>query len=264
MEPELATAVVVGIAIVGFIVWMFALQMMLAPAGSAMPLPRRRELAVGTENPAGTITGSAEVPGNPDELSAKLAERLARDGLGFLGPIKITGADRKEVSFEAIGNTPGGSGPPPANLRRGVVRFSGAGNKTRIEYRVEAGSGRVLLALGWLFIALGLAALVIGLCVEFAFVIPSPQAAIRAQAVQMIQAIHFIWPPFLFAHAFTAAGQADPESVRGARQQPAVRLRPAAMWPMPVILMSAGGREIRDHARKCVVQTGRKSSTLGR
>ena len=140
--------------------------------------------------------------GNPVELSAKLAERLARDGLGFLGPIKITSADRKQVSFEAIGNTPGGSGPPPANLRRGVVRFSSAGNKTRIEYRVEAGSGHALLMLGWVFIctrarcrswpAFGL---------EFAVVfVSSPQAAVRAQAFQIIQVIHFIWPPFLFAH----------------------------------------------------------------
>ncbi len=200
MEPELATAIVVGIAIVGFVVWMFALQTMLRATQERRALADEDALAIGADNPAGTIAGTAEVPGNPDDLSAKLAERLARDGLGFLGPIKITAADRKQVSFEAIGNTPGDSGPPPANLRRGVVRFSSAGNQTRIEYRVEAGSGRALLALGWLCIALGLAALVIGLCVEFAVVIPSPQAAIRAQAFQMIQVIHFIWPPFLFAH----------------------------------------------------------------
>ena len=163
-------------------------------------LAEEEELAVGTHIPAGTITGIAEVAGNPDELTAKLAERLARDGLGFLGPIKITSADRKQVSFEAIGNSPGGSGPPPVYLRRGVVKFSSAGNKTRIEYRVEAGSGRALLALAWVFIALGIVALVAVLCVEFAVVIPSPQPAVRAQAFQMIQVIHFIWPPFLFAH----------------------------------------------------------------
>jgi hypothetical protein len=200
MEPGIATAVVVGIAAVGFLTWLFALQMVLRATRERQSLSDDIAQATGAEYPAGTIAGSSDVPGQPDELSAKLTERLARDGLGFLGPIKITGADRKEVRFEAIGSAPGGTGPPPANLHRGVVRFSSAGNKTRIEYRVEAGSGRVLLAFGWLFIALGLAALVIGLCLEFTVVIPSPQAAIRAQAVQMIQVIHFIWPPFLFAH----------------------------------------------------------------
>ena len=200
MEPELATAIVVGIAIVGFVVWMVALQTMQRATRERRALADDDALAIGTDNPAGTIAGSAEVPGNPDELSVKLAERLARDGLGFLGPIRITGADRKEVTFEAIGNTPGGAGPPPAKLRRGVVRFSSAGNKTRIEYRIEAGSGGALLALGWIFVALGLLALVMALCLEFAVIIPSPQPAIRGQAFQMFQVIHFIWPPFLFAH----------------------------------------------------------------
>ena len=74
-----------------------------------------------------------------------------------------------------------------------------AGNKTRIEYHIEAGSAHWLLTLGWLFVALGLAAILIGVGLEFAFVIPSPQPAIRAQAFQMFQAVHLVWPPFLFA-----------------------------------------------------------------
>ncbi len=200
MDPEVAKAIVIGIAFVALLVWLFALQMMMRASRERRALSDDVAQDTGAEHPSGTITGSAEVPGQPDALSAKLAERLARDGLGFLGPIRITHADRREVSFEAIGHTPGGAGAPPANLRRGVVTFSSAGNKTRIEYHVEAGSGRGLLTIGWLCIALGLAAVVIGLCVEFYVVIPSPQAAIRAQAFQMIQVIHFIWPPFLFAH----------------------------------------------------------------
>jgi hypothetical protein len=195
MDPEMATTVAVGIAAVGFVIWLFALQMMLRATRERRALSDDDHAqAFRAENAPGTIAGSAEVPGGPDELSAKLTEKLARDGLGFLGPIKITSADRTEVSFEALGNAPGAAG-----LRRGAVRFSAVGNKTRIEYCVDAGSGRVLLALGWVFVAIGLAALLIGLCLEFAFVINSPQAAVRGQAAQMIQAVHFIWPPFLFA-----------------------------------------------------------------
>ena len=230
-----------------------------APRHRRTPCPCRRGcVATGTDNPAGTIAGSAEVPGNPDELSAKLTERLARDGLGFLGPIKITGADRKQVSFEAIGNTPGGSGNPPANLRRGVVRFSGAGNKTRIEYRVEAGSGRVLLALGWFFLALGLAA-----------PCDRPLSGIRLRHSQ--PAVRHPRPglPDDSSHSFhlaavpvcpacTAAGQTDPGPVRGAGQQLALRVRPA----IPVDLDSA--RAFLRHAMLCRAVSsapGEKSKT---
>jgi hypothetical protein len=199
MEPEIAGTVAVAIATVLFMVWATAVRFMLRATRERQALADDDAASIGADNLPGTITGRAEVAGSPEALAAKLTERLSRDGLGLLGPIRITGADRREVSFEAVGATPGATASTPGGLRRGVVRFSGAGNKTRIEYRVEAASGRILLALGWVFIGLGLAALVAGLCLEFAFVIPSPQPGLRAQAVQMIQAVHFIWPPFLFA-----------------------------------------------------------------
>lgn len=199
MEPEIASTILVAIATVLFMIWATAVRFMLRAMRERQAHSDDAAQAIGTENLPGTIAGSAEVPGQPEVLSARLVERLVQSGLGFLGPIKIQSADRREVYFEAAANTPGATGSLPGGIRRGVVRFSTAGNKTRIEYRVEAGSTRVLITLGWLFIALGLAALVAGLCLEFAFVVPSPQAAIRAQVFQMIQAVHLIWPPFLFA-----------------------------------------------------------------
>ena len=194
MQSELAAAVVIGIAFVGFLVWAFALRMMLNVTRERQVIAHETMNSLEDETPAETITGSALVSGPAEELSAKLAAKLARDGLGFLGPVKIIAADRREVSFESTGNMGG-----PAGMHRGLVRLSGAGDKTRIEYAVKARSARVLIALGWISIALGLAALVIGVCLEFAFVINSPQAGVRFQAVQMIQAVHFLWPPFLFA-----------------------------------------------------------------
>ena len=199
MEPEIAGTIVIAIATILFIVWATAVRFMLRATRERQALIDDDPASIGADSSPGTIAGNAEVPGSPEALATKLTERLARDGLGFLGPVKITGADRREVRFEAIGGTPGTIATTPGGLRRGVVRFSGAGNKTRIEYRVEAASGRVQLTLGWLFIALGLAAILVGLVLEFAFVIPSPQPTDRAQAVQMFQAVHLVWPPFLFA-----------------------------------------------------------------
>jgi hypothetical protein len=199
MESEIAGSIVIAIATVLFLVWATAVRFMLRATRERQALVDDDASSMGTDSSPGTIVGKAEVPGTPEALANKLTERLARDGLGFLGPVKITGADRREVSFEAIGGTTGATASTPGGLRRGLVRFSGSGNKTRIEYHVEAASGRVLLTLGWISVALGLAAILVGLCLEFTFVIPSPQAATRAQAVQMIQAVHLVWPPFLFA-----------------------------------------------------------------
>jgi hypothetical protein len=199
VEQEFASIVVVAIATVLFMVWATAVRFMRRATRERQSLSDGAAQTFETESTAPTISGDTEVPGSPEQLADKLTERLARDGLGFLGPVKITSADKRQVSFEALGGAPGTAAGAPGGLRRGVVRFSGAGNKTRIEYHIEAGSGRWLLTLGWLFVALGLAAILIGVGLEFAFVIPSPQSAMRAQAVQMFQAIHLVWPPFLFA-----------------------------------------------------------------
>ena len=59
--------------------------------------------------------------------------------------------------------------------------------------------GGVLIGFGWLFVVLGLAALVGGCWAMFAYVVPDPNPSVRGQAVQMVQIVHLLWPPFLFA-----------------------------------------------------------------
>jgi hypothetical protein len=78
MEQEIATAVVIGIAVLESLVWMFALKMMLRATRERHTLSDLDPLATESENPSTTITGSADVPGGPDELSAKLAARRRR------------------------------------------------------------------------------------------------------------------------------------------------------------------------------------------
>jgi hypothetical protein len=33
----------------------------------------------------------------------------------------------------------------------------------------------------------------------FSYVIPNPNPSVRGQAFQVVQVVHFLWPPFLFA-----------------------------------------------------------------
>jgi hypothetical protein len=147
----------------------------------------------------GTLVGEAEIEGRPEQVSEKLARLLARDGMGPLGPVKIVACDRSELIFEPGGAGPGSTGFAPGGVRRGRFRFTPTGSRTRVEYAIEAPSGRYLIAFGWLFVALGLAALVGGCWAMFAYVLPSPNPNVRGQAFQMVQVVHFLWPPFLFA-----------------------------------------------------------------
>jgi len=203
MEPETARIAVIGIASAGAIVWMAALAAMIRASRERQA---RIQLAgerfdIDGPNSGGTIVGEVEVQGRPEDLSAKLASLLARDGLGPIGPVKILGCDRKEVAFEAAGPAAGpGQGQPGTLIRRGRFRLEPIGSRTRIAYAIETSSSRILLMIGWLFVVLGLAALVVGVWLLLTLVVASPSAAVRAQSVQMFQAIHFLWPPFLFAH----------------------------------------------------------------
>jgi hypothetical protein len=199
MEEETAKMVVVAITAVGAVAWLAALTVMLRAT-------RERQARAGESAehyelegppPPGTIVGSAEVEGQPDVLSTKLAERLARDGLGFFGPVKIVACSPKEVSFEAAGTNLGAAGYAGSGFRRGRVRFAGSGTRTRVDYAVETSSRGILLALGWVALGLGLMALIAAPWLEFTYVLPNPN--LRAQAIQTVQMVHFIWPPFLFA-----------------------------------------------------------------
>jgi hypothetical protein len=200
MNEETAKTIVIGITALGTIGWLAGLAVMLrctrervTRAGEAAEL-----FEVEGNIPENTIVGGADIAGQPEALATKLAERLAHNGLGFFGPVKIVACDRHEVAFEAAGPNLGGAAYGGTGFRRGRVRFTGSGTRTRVDYVVEISSrGRILLGLGWLALALGLMALIAAPWLEFAYVVPN--ANLRAQAVQTLQMVHFLWPPFLFA-----------------------------------------------------------------
>jgi hypothetical protein len=203
MDAEIGKFVVIAITTIGAVAWLAGLAVMLRATRQreARAQQAAERFDIEGEAAAGTIVGEAEVEGQPEELSAKLAKLLARDGMGPLGPVKIVACDRREVGFETAGSTPAGSsGYAAAGLHRGQFRLVPAGSRTRVEYAIETSTGRVLLSLGWLTLVLGLAALAAGCWLEFTYVLPSPNPTVRAQAVQMVHAVHFLWPPFVFAY----------------------------------------------------------------
>ena len=201
MDTIPVTWIVLAVTAVEGIIWLAGMAVMARATRELRSRAREAVERFDIEEPtaAGTLMGEADVEGRPDELSERLAGLLAREGMGPFGPVKIVSCNDRELVFESSGSAHGSPGISAWGVRGGRFRFTSIGSRTRIEYAIGAPSGRVMIGLGWLFVVLGAAALGLGCWAMFAYVIPSPNPAIRSQAVQMVQVVHFLWPPFLFA-----------------------------------------------------------------
>jgi hypothetical protein len=195
MSSETAQIVLAAIAGIGFIAWLAGLQFLFSSAR----VGRNDTAATGDFSeppPDNWMVGSAEVDGQPAVLAKKAAALLVKQAPGPFGPIKIMEASDNRLAFERVG--PAAGNMQGQWLRRGEMRFTAIdGKRTRIDYAIERSPLRWLLWLGGLFLVLGLIALVVGAWLIATLVVPSPDPAVRSQAIQMVQAIHFLWPPFL-------------------------------------------------------------------
>ncbi len=177
--------------IIAAVVWLLGLWFLVASS-------RRRETAPELpvdhfaqveEVPKHAFLGTVEVNGPAPVLMEKAASLLVREAFGFL---KIQERTNNRLVFERIG--PVRAGVP----HWGRLRFLALGSgRTRIDYALAPPSSGWLLWLGGFFQACGLAALVAGSWLIHEYCVPSPEPALRTQAIQMVQVAHFLWPPFL-------------------------------------------------------------------
>ena len=192
MSPGTRQQIIIGITVVGAVVWLWSLTFLVKSARLAKPAPEIWENGSLPQNPLG---GIAEVEGDPKTLAGRATALIAKSGLG---PVKIVEKTNNRLVFERA--DPGIARQPAGQwFRRAEFRFTSLRqNRTQITWRVEAGNFQWLLWAGRLVRTVSLAALVVGCWAMITFVARSPEPAIRWQSLQMLQVVHFLWSPFLF------------------------------------------------------------------
>lgn len=200
MDTQTASTILTAITAGAAVIWIVGLQFLLA---SRQRKPAQCAEIFSCDEPADARTdalfGSAEIEGDTAELASTVAAVLANDER--FGPIKIVEASDNCVIFERP--VAGGCRP-----RRCTLTFRAApAGRCRVEWNVDLSVARLLLRAGFLVQALGLVAIVVGFWALKTYVVASPSPAIRAQAVQMVQVIHFLWPPFLLGALYRGAAR---------------------------------------------------------
>lgn len=157
------------------------------------------------------LHGVVEVRGQPEELSGRAAVVLARWMVP--GALAVEERHNHRVVFGSTGLARAWG---LAACRRGVLDFKGvAADRTLIHYEVVLAPRRWLLGLGAAFQVIGLVVLIVGFWALSTYVVQSANPMLRYQVVQMLQVVHFLWPPFLFAFLYRALRRSVGAQVRG-------------------------------------------------
>jgi len=200
MDSQTARLVLNIVAAVALVAWLAGLAFLIRAAR-----PRRPRFETGRWNaePDAAVNvqfdlaGVVVVDGDPRDLIARATAAIAAGRTGGLGVVRIVRSASEEL---ILTGAPGSASPVGAACRLGptALQFTRQNQQTAVAYWADVSGGKWLLALGGVFLVLGLAALVGGYAAILHWVVEHPFPAVRTQAVQMIQVVHFLWPPFLF------------------------------------------------------------------
>jgi hypothetical protein len=210
MDIETARIVVAVIAAVGAVVWVAGLQFLIgsARARSGQHASAEGDTGMVVDRHEGWIAGTTEVQGDPGTLASRAAATLAKGPPYLMTAVRILEKTDDHIRFEGASdimpNQAAGLG-----FQRGELRFTPRGaDRTRVEWLLEPASMRVLMWLGAGFLVAGLLAVVVGGWAVYTYFASSPDPALRWQSFQLFQAVHFLWPPFLFGSLYRRASRA--------------------------------------------------------
>ncbi len=204
MDITLARTVFFAIVLFETTIWICAGYFLLTSSRSRRSNAEWQEPDAAEPHVDGWISGSTDVEGEAGVLAARAARLLAQGMPQQLGPVKVLDLADDRVRFERTGL----ANAPHQWFRRGELSFTPvATGRTAVSWLVEPTTSPWLLRLGWIFQLLGLLALIGGGWAVYTFLASAHEPALRWQTLQMLQAVHFLWPPFLFGGLYRAGGR---------------------------------------------------------
>jgi hypothetical protein len=134
------------------------------------------------------LQDQVEVAKDPAAVTARLTRALAdaQRGSVLQGSV-VEAASEREVRWTSTGML----------KHRGVATAKGDARRSQVAWEIHTGRGMQHVALAVVVVG----GLVVG-TLWYAlreFALPSENPGVRGQVFQMVQAIHLLWPPFLFA-----------------------------------------------------------------
>ena len=192
--------------------------------------------------------GTVDVAGKPAELTATALSQIAANQTGTLGTLRILEKADNQITIQGVpSENPLESSS--RHIQQGKLIFSNSmTGHTQVDYVVIVGNSiRVLLLVGALMQVLGLIAICTGFVLILTLVIPEPFPAIRWQTLQMMQVVHFLWPPVPLRSPLPPPFYLDQKRVRRVSVQSAVCQGNAFIWFSVMTARLAG----RQTARRC-------------
>ena len=206
MNTEIATLIFAVIMVVGFLVWVWSLQMALG-IGRSTTKPDWRMLADEQPSQTNTESGARTVRGTPEKLSAVLARLIVQHNVGTFGSL-FEVVERTSHRIVLRKNGPLMCNQPPSlYFSEAELNFEPVGNDTtRVSYVLgfDRLARRVKIVALSIILGIGLPVVVIVGGLIWYFVLPSPNPAIQWQVLQTLQVSHALWPPFLFLWLYSA------------------------------------------------------------
>jgi hypothetical protein len=206
MNSEIATLIFAVLMLIGFLVWLWSLQMALA-IGRSTVKPDWRILPEEQPRHTDTESGARTVKGTPEKLSAALARLIVQHNVGTFGSL-----------FEVVERTPQRivlkkngplmcNQPPSLYFSEAELTFEPVSHDTtRVSYVLgfDRLARRVKIVTLSIILGIGLPVLAIVGGLIWYFVLPSPNPAVQWQVFQTLQIAHALWPPFLFLGLYSA------------------------------------------------------------
>jgi hypothetical protein len=192
MSPVVAEMVLYAITAIAVVVWVEGLRFLVATMRGGKK--GSEEFAKLDEPaPANLIYGSAEIEGSAAELSRKAA------GLLVAKSARICERTDEMIDFETSSDFFHGQKINLPSLH-GQMRFTSvSAQTTRVDYAITRPRVQTFLIPGFVFEGLGFMAIITGFLLIYFLVIPSRHPGVRWNTLQMLQVVHFLWPPFMFA-----------------------------------------------------------------